>query len=369
MAITAQEYRDRHEKIREAMRREGYEVLIVAGREDIYSRGHVRYVTDLARGGFLVFPRDENPVFFVHPAYVTAPKPARDRPVHDFVTLQVYADGAYGDPVLDVLGEHRRLGITTGIGFVGMRDVSAQLFEAVSEFATEPPRDATPLMWEARKIKTPEMLALMRESGRVADEAVDVLLERAVPGAVDYDLFADVKAHLFRSGSEYSLEVIDAEGANMNFAWYPTGDRLVDGGTLMMEITPAIGGVYCQLPFSLLVGEPGAQLRDMKDAWFEGFSVGESMLKPGTRVGDLSRAMKASINARGYLTQGHAIGLDVLDGWAIGDATDVVLEPGMTMALHPAAVAELGGASYSSGYTYLITEDGAERLSRHDFSR
>lgn len=371
MTITAEEYQARHDKIRNAMREEGLEILVVAGREDIYSRGNMRYITDLTGGGYLVFPLDGKPILFVHPVHAPSPKLSRGRPIHDFVTIQVYADGAYGDPVLDVLGELQSLGITSGIGFVGLKEIGAPVYKAVTEYATEPVQDVTHILREARLVKTPEMIEHSRASARLADEAYEIIRNMAKPGTSDYEIYAAVKEHLFKNGSEYSLEVIDAEGAKMNFTSSPTGEVLEEGGHLFMEITPAVGGVYAQLPFCLPIGEMTPKMRDLRSAWLEGFAIGEAMLAPNVRVADISRAMKKAINARGYLTpfaQGHAIGLDVVDGWAIGDQTDVVLQPGMTLAVHPAAVAELGGDAFTCGYTYLITESGAERLSSIDFS-
>ena len=371
MAISAAEYKARHDRIREAMRKEGLEMLIVAGRDDIYSRGNMRYITDYVGAGYLVFPVDENPILFVHPVQAASPKAARHRPINDFVTVQLYANGAYGDPVLDVMTELRRRNITTGIGFVGLGEIGAPVYQAVTEYATEPVKDATHILREARLIKTPEMLEYTRASAKLADEAYAILKEMAAPGVKDYELYGTVKDHLFRNGSEYSLEVIDAEGAKMNFTWGPTGEVLEEGGHLFMEITPAVGGVYAQLPFCLPIGEMTPKVADMKEAWLAGFQAGEALLKPGNLVSDVSKAMKAEINARGHLTpfaQGHAIGLDVVDGWAIGDESPVVLQPGMTMAVHPAAVEELGGDAFTCGYTYLITETGAERLSALDFS-
>lgn len=371
MAITTSEYKFRHDRIREAMRREGLEALIFAGRDDIYSRGNMRYVTDLLGSGYLVFPLEGKPVLFVHPVQASSPKHSRNHALKEFITIQVFANGAYGDPVLDVLGELRRRGLTSGIGFVGMSEIGAPLYRAVTEYATEPVHDATHILREARLVKTPEMLECSRASARLADEAYELLKDMAQPGVKDYEIYGAIKNHLFKNGSEYSLEVIDAEGAKMNFTRVPTGETLEEGGHLFMEITPAIGGVYAQLPFCLPIGEMTDKVHDLRDAWLEGFSAGEALLTPGTRVSDLSKAMKEKINARGYLTpfaQGHAIGLDVVDGWAIGDNTEVVLQPGMTLALHPAAVEELGGDAFTCGYTYLITDTGAERLSSLDFT-
>ena len=63
------------------------------------------------------------------------------------------------------------------------------------------------------------------------------------------------------------------------------------------------------------------------------------------------------------LRPGHAIGLDALDFWSITESNTTILKPGMTLAVHPSIMTEIGGDACGMGYTYLITDKGAERFS------
>jgi len=47
----------------------------------------------------------------------------------------------------------------------------------------------------------------------------------------------------------------------------------------------------------------------------------------------------------------------------------VILKPGMMLAIHPSVMLEMGGDACGMGYTYLITEAGAETLSRIDLAK
>lgn len=373
MAISSQEFERRHQGIRDAMKKEGIDALVISGRDEIFSRGHIRYVADFGASGYIVFPLEGKPIYHVHPVYAASPKTGRGFALRDYVDIRTHVDGAYGrDPAANVLSALAEYDGDGRIGLVGPNDIGIAVYKAVNERYGDRLVDATHILRNERLVKSEEMLASMWTSAQIADEVGTMLIEMARPGVTDYEIYGAVKKHIYDRGCEYSFEVIDAEGAAFNFTGYPLGGTLEDGGTLFMEVTPAYNGVFAQLPFSLLIGSPGRDLLAMKDAWKAGFERGEAMLRPGTRVGDLSKAMKETINGLGYATpyaQGHAIGLDVVDGWPIGDAIDVVLEPGMTMALHPCATVSPGGDGYTSGYTYVITEDGAERLSSHDFTQ
>ena len=72
------------------------------------------------------------------------------------------------------------------------------------------------------------------------------------------------------------------------------------------------------------------------------------------------------IDDNGYLTlgerSGHGIGLDVIDFWAIAGHETLELKSGMTFVLHPGILLEPDGEGIAIGYTYLMTDEGIERL-------
>ena len=86
-------------------------------------------------------------------------------------------------------------------------------------------------------------------------------------------------------------------------------------------------------------------------------------------VSDIYRVINKAVQDGGYRAPwrpGHAIGLDLIDFWSVTDSNTTILEPGMTLAIHPNVllVPELEGNGVGMGYTYLITDTGSERLSK-----
>jgi Xaa-Pro aminopeptidase len=212
----------------------------------------------------------------------------------------------------------------------------------------------------------------MRISTWIADKVFYRLQEIAQPGLSDYEIYGEVKHIIHSLGCEYSMDLIDADGARMNMKFNPVGDRLSADGTLFMEITPAYEGYYGQLPCALPVIRPPDHIRDMFKAWIKAHKVGESLLKPGTRVGDLCREMLKTVRDSGYISPfrpGHAIGLDAIDFWSVTEDNNTLLKPGMTLAVHPPVLREIGGDGIGMGYTYLITETGFERFSKVELTQ
>lgn len=368
--IPVSELKERIGKIREQMRLRDIDVIIVAGLQDIFNRGHLRYVSNLGGGGMLVLPLEGRLTHFIHPALAESPKIDKLGPIREFIDVRPFGDGAYGLKN-DSVGLVQSMNVSGKIAYVGASAIGIPVHQAMLDaFGADRLVDASEIFWALRAIKSDNEIALMRRSAAIADDCYDMLTDLVRPGVSDYTVYGAAKNFVYANESPYSLEVIDAEGSFMNFDRNPTGDVLEAGGTLFMEVTPAFGGYYAQLPFAMPVTELSPSMKRLAAAWAEGYALGESMLRPGVLVSDISRALRRRIAEHGGMnpfSHGHAIGLDVADGWVLGDSTEVELQPGMTLVMHPASLSRIGGEGFTAGYTYLITTDGAERLSRHDF--
>ena len=157
----------------------------------------------------------------------------------------------------------------------------------------------------------------------------------------------------------------------MNMSHYPTEDKLETNGTLFMEITPSYQGYYSQLPVTLPVGGYSPRVKEMVSAWDKADKAVRGLLRPGTKVSDVYHLLVNTIKENGFISPfrpGHSIGLDVLDFWSIVESNPYSLKPGMMLAIHPSVMLEKGGDACGMGYTYLITDTGAEKLSKVDMA-
>jgi Xaa-Pro aminopeptidase/Xaa-Pro dipeptidase len=232
--------------------------------------------------------------------------------------------------------------------------------------------DAAGIFEQVRTIKSAEEIAETRAAAAVADNVYARLREMIRPGLSEYAIYGEVKKTIYEMGCEYSFDLIDGAGATMNMSFFPTRDKLEANGTLFMEITPAYEGYYAQLPVTLPVGKYPPHVRQMVSAWNEADQAARRILLPGTRVSDVYRILVDTIHQKGFvspLRPGHSIGLDVLDFWSITESNPVTLKPGMMLAIHPSVMREMGGDACGMGYTYLITDAGAETLSRIDLAK
>ena len=73
MAISEKEYLRRYLAIRESMKKDGLDSLLIVGLSDDFNRGNIRYITGSGRGGCCVFPFQGKPVFFTNPNQTKSP--------------------------------------------------------------------------------------------------------------------------------------------------------------------------------------------------------------------------------------------------------------------------------------------------------
>jgi Xaa-Pro aminopeptidase len=362
MSISLQEYKRRYTGIRELMEKEEVDCLLVAGLADDFNRGNIRYITGSGRGGCCIFPLEGVPVFLIGPNQSSSPKIRKTVEALDLLDLRETPD-----PIEQVKKELPRFCKGNRVGIVGMACISVPMYLEVKEQFHDRLVDSVGIFEQLRVIKSAEEIEKMRIAASIADDVYAMLKEMLRPGLSDYEIYGQVKKTIYEKGCEYSFDLIDAEGSKMNMTFWPTGERLKANSTLFMEITPAYEGYYAQLPITLPVGKYPPHIRKMVVVWEQADKAASKILRPGTKVSDIYHAMINTVRDNGYISPlrpGHAIGLDALDFWSISEFNNTILKAGMTLAVHPSIMTEIGGDACGMGYTYLITDTAAERFSK-----
>ncbi len=367
MAISNQEYQRRYAAIREIMKKEGLDSLLIVGISDDFNRGNIRYVAGTGRGGCCIFPAEGRPVFLTMPNALASPKLPKILEAFDLLDIRETTNN-----IQQAVKELARLDKGNKIGLVGLACMSVPMYLAVKGQFGERLVDRPWLFEPLRVIKSAEEIEKTRAAAAVADKVYSRLMKIIRPGLSEYTIYGEVKKIIYEQGCEYSFDLVDGAGSTMNMAFFPTVDKLEANGTLFMEISPAYQGYYAQLPVTLPVGQYLPRVKDMVQAWARADKAVQKLLRPGTKVSDIYHTLINSVRTSGFqspLRPGHSVGLDILDYWSITDSNETVLKPGMVLAIHPCVMVKPGGDGVGMGYTYLITETGFERLSKIDLAK
>lgn len=230
--------------------------------------------------------------------------------------------------------------------------------------------DATALLDRLLMHKAEAEIAAVRRAARIADEAYGEFRRAVRVGRRQYEIVADIEAHLRRRGCPDNFMIIGSGGKDVFGMTPPSQRRIAAGDLVTTELTPAVDGYFAQICRTLVVG-PASDAQQRAFAVFvAALEAGIAAVRPGARAADVARAENDVFRKAGlgeYTTsqwtrvRGHGMGLFADSKPHILEDVDVVLEPGMTLIVHPNTYHPQAGYIVL-GDAVLVTESGAEVL-------
>lgn len=242
-------------------------------------------------------------------------------------------------------------------------------------------------------VKTPEEIALMRESCRVVKETLDFVGKNIHAGLTTKDVDDMVYRYIISCG---------AYPSSLGYCGYPASscvsvnevvvhgipsDRIIeDGDIVSVDITAEKNGYNGDAARTFMVGNVSEEKRKLVEVTRECFFKAIEGLKAGTPLYDIGYAVQTHAESYGYgvvrALVGHGIGKEMHEDPSVPNygkrGTGMRLKAGMTICIEPMinmgthkvvfhkdgwTVTTMDGkpsAHYEN--TVLITEDGVEIL-------
>jgi Xaa-Pro aminopeptidase len=239
------------------------------------------------------------------------------------------------------------------------------LTDATRTFALD---DATAVLDKLLMHKSPGEIAAVRRAAQIADEAYVEFLRAVRPGRRQYEIVADIEAHLRRIGCPDNFMIIGSGGKDV-FGMTPPSERRIAAGDLVTtELTPAVEGYFAQICRTLVVGKATEAQRRAFAVFVEALEAGIAAVRPGVRAADVAKAENDVFRKYGlgeYTTsqwtrvRGHGMGMFADSKPHILEDVNTVLEPGMTLIVHPNTYHPDAGYIVL-GDALVVTETGAE---------
>jgi Xaa-Pro aminopeptidase len=300
-------------------------------------------------------------------------------------TGELYLDSATEAERAEAEAPHVRVQFVADIA----RAVAARLDRVASErlaaaprrfvprFLTDPVRaftlsDATVLVDTLLMRKSEGEAAAVRRAARIADQAYGEFLKAVRPGRRQYEIVADIEAYLRLRGCPDNFMIIGSGGKDVLGMTPPSERRIAAGDLVTTELTPAVKGYFAQICRTLVVGKADAAQRRAFGVFVEALQAGIAAVRPGARAADVARAENDVFRKHGlgeYTTsqwtrvRGHGMGLFADSKPHILEDVNTVLEPGMTLIVHPNTYHPDAGYIVL-GDAVLVTDNGAEVLCR-----
>ena len=286
---------------------------------------------------------------------------------------------AFAGQVTEVMAAHaggnRRLAVDK-IMVHGLRALERAGFDVLEgEVVTE----------RVRAIKGPDEIAAMRCAHHACEAAIaemEAFARREIPrgGVSEDDVWAELHKGNIRRGGEWIETRLLASGPRTNPWFQECGPRIVQNNEILAFDTDLIGayGICVDISRTWWIGDrpPRPDMvaamrhaRDHLDSHFD-------RLRPGVSIHELTHGghvLAPEFQRQKYSCKMHGVGLcdewpfvPYPDGWVDG-AFDVALEPGMVICIEALVSPEGGDFSIKIEDQILITETGAENLTRYPF--
>jgi Xaa-Pro aminopeptidase len=370
-------------RVREAMERTDLDVIVARAPDNVLYLGN--YWT-MKGGDFLVFPREGEPTLTV-----MAPQreeAERDAWVADIRTYPIYEPSDPRPPpqrslalCLDVLRERGlggRIGLELSHGVQGADRMVGEpgvatydLFRAFADLGELV--DATPLLVEARAIKTEQEIARLRVANELAALACEHVRDELRAGMKVSEVGARYEAFVHEVGIGFRGEVSMARAFVLALSgsqikqFTPTGAGTVaEHEPTLLEIWVCTDGYWSDLGKNFCPGPLTPEYDRMLDVVLAMYDEGVARLRDGVPLSEIDRHLRRRITESGYPNQSaypmiHGVGARAHEPpWAHENGHGEVRE-GMVLAIEPGIYLENGGALRVED-NYLITSSGPEKL-------
>jgi Xaa-Pro dipeptidase len=367
------------ERVRALMRERDLDALVVRAPDNVL------YLTNFwGMKGYdaCIFPREGEPALVCLEA--SAEDATRTAWTEDVRFFKGYEDSDPRPPtarVLDVAkeaaAEYGKVGLELTLGtqasdrMVGEPTTfTRDWFEGFGQDAV----DATPLLVEARALKTEQEIERMRLANEIAAAAMEHCKLVIEPGMSEAQIAAEWEGVVHGEGTGWEGKVDLALGFTL--VWSGPGIKtftattsrpVVEGEPTLFEIWVCADGYWADHTKNLVVGELSPVYRELEAGLMGVYEDAVDFARPGASFADLDRRVREGIAAIGYPGQPshpicHGIGARAHEPPYAHQAGGGEIRESMVLAIEPGCYME-GGGGLRVEDNFLVTSDTPEKLS------
>jgi len=233
--------------------------------------------------------------------------------------------------------------------------------------------DATPLLNEARSIKTPQEIERMRLANELAALAMEYTRDHMRPGMKESEVGGMYEGFVHGLGVGYKGKVEMARAFTLVWSgkgiatFTATGDRPIqEHEPTLFEIWVCVDGYWTDLTKNACPGELTPEYHKLLDLLLKVFNEAVGFARNGADFPELDRLVRRRIEEGGYPGQPshpicHGVGARAHEFPYAHQAGTGTMKKGMVLAIEP-GIYWLGGGGLRLEDNFLITESGNEKL-------
>lgn len=233
--------------------------------------------------------------------------------------------------------------------------------------------DGTPVLWQARLVKSADEIAYMRASVRTLDVAFAETLKHLHEGTSERQIADLMKSNIFAAGAEEdAFTFVDSDIRRPRVIGSSPGTDTLEGGTVFfLDAGAVVHGYRSDYSRLAAIGTPSEEAAAAYHGMYEAQQAGMRAAVPGATAGDVATAIENVLAANGFnlsaptdspsSPQGHGIGIELPEVPFLVANSEFVLEEGMILTIEPNATHPAGRFVLEDDV--VVTADGAEHLS------
>lgn len=236
--------------------------------------------------------------------------------------------------------------------------------------------DATHVVRGLRLVKSPAEIAYVRKAAELADQSLEAMLAAARPGAFEGDIAAAGAVPILAGGGDPPPSgPVLGSGDRALLVRSASGFRHLDAvDQLTMEFAASYRHYCACLMRTIAIGKPNDTQRRMFEVTRDALAAMTEAARPGRPLGEIDDAHRRVYDEAGFgharmAACGYSLGALYRPTWMdvppmLYSGNPMPAAPGMVLFLHAILIDAPRNLAMSLGHTIVVTQSGAEVLSR-----
>ena len=371
--FSKEEFLQRKTKVLESMKEQKLDALLMFRQESMYwltgydTFGYVFFQT-------LILNKNGNVILLTR-----APDLRQAQNTSNIENIKIWVDKDGSNPTDDlkiILDELSLKGKKVGVEYeaYGMTGRNALRLNKSLENYCEV-EDQSELITKLRVIKSQEEIFYVKKAAELADRALDEAWKHTKAGASEAKILAKMQGAVLEGGGDYPAnEYIIGSGHNALLCRYQSEKRILSNeDQLSIEWAGTYKHYHSAMFRTIPIGKADPKHIKMHEACVEALKNCEKKLIPGNKVGEVFDIHaktfdnlgynKARMNACGY-SLGSTFSPNWMDWPMLYTKNPYVIQSGNIFFMHMILMDSENQLAMNLGETYLITENGNERLGK-----